>query len=298
MKAHRDFSTSAFSLPAVAPSVGPFASAGFLGLASPPALLVESEDALVAVEEGGAAIGGAGHRDIVDYRTPRGPGAGDLIARYAMEKKRGTEFAFDSLPVEAADVVASGLVRGGVDVEVTGGESTAVVQLPRSWDDYLADIGKKQRHELRRKRRRYEDLVGGVVHEIHRGEGWALGEFIRLHRLAGGDKGEVMGPEMTALFTALAGLEGWRIDVLRIPGTDSASACLFSYVDDDGFYLYNSSYEPSLGDASPGMVLIGACIQQAIEISVSRFDFLKGDETYKYRLGAEPRTLMEVSGRR
>ena len=40
---------------------------------------------------------------------------------------------------------------------VTETESTAVIELPGSFDDYLAGIGKKQRHELRRKRRRYEE---------------------------------------------------------------------------------------------------------------------------------------------
>ena len=36
----------------------------------------------------------------------------------------------------------------------------AVLTLPESFDAWLASIGKKERHETRRKRRRYEEMVG------------------------------------------------------------------------------------------------------------------------------------------
>jgi len=295
---HHDFGTDAFSLPAVAAACGPFSTPGFLTSVAPDALLLESEAGLMVVEETPGSVRGAGHRDVVDYRTPLGTDVEGLLSDYAASAPPGTEFMIDSLPLAAAEAVASGLAGAGFAVEMTETESTAVIELPGSFDDYLAGIGKKQRHELRRKRRRYEETVGTVVHEIHDGSGWAFDEFVRLHRLADGDKGGFMVPEMAAFFAALAALDGWRIDVLRVPGTDTAGACLFSFVDGDGFYLYNSSYQPSLSEVSPGMVLLGECIRQAIETSLPRFDFLKGDETYKYRLGAQARALHEVIGRR
>ncbi len=292
MKIHKDFDTEAFALPPVAPGTGPFSTAGFLRQVAPDALLLESPEALLAIEAGSGVVRGAGHRDLVDYRTPRGAGVGELLSDYAGNGPDGLTIEFDSLPIEAAEALGKALDSA----ELRETESTAVVDLPRSWDDYMSDIGKKQRHELRRKRRRYEEAVGPVVHEIHHGTGWAFDEFVRLHRLAPGEKGEFMSEEMAGLFAGLAGSSGWRIDLLRIAGTGVASACLFSFVDAEGFYLYNSSYDPDLGDASPGMVLLASCIEQAIEMGLPRFDFLKGDEQYKYRLGAEPRPLYEVTG--
>lgn len=294
MKGHRNFDTPGFDLPPVAPATGPFATAPFVHLVAPDALLLESNDGLLALETGSGVLRGAGHRDLVDYRSPRGDGLGDLLLGYAAELDETLRFEIDSLPIEAAEV----LVKALDAAEMRETEATAVVSLPASWDDYLSAIGKKQRHELRRKRRRYEEAVGGVVHEIHHGAGWGFDEFVRLHRLAPGDKGEFMDEEMARLFSGLAAMPGWRIDLLRIAGTDSASACLFSYLDADGFFLYNSSYDPDLGDASPGMVLLASCIEQAIEMGLPRFDFLKGDEQYKYRLGAEARPLYEVTGRK
>ena len=48
--------------------------------------------------------------------------------------------------------------------------------------------------------------------------------------------------------------------------------------------------------ASPGVVLVSMLIERAIEAEKRVFDFLKGDETYKFRLGAAPRPLYEVTG--
>jgi CelD/BcsL family acetyltransferase involved in cellulose biosynthesis len=37
-------------------------------------------------------------------------------------------------------------------------------------------------------------------------------------------------------------------------------------------------------------------VQQAIAAGLARFDFLKGDEAYKFRLGGRPRALFVVEG--
>ena len=43
---------------------------------------------------------------------------------------------------------------------VTRHQSAALVALPASHDGYLEDLGKKQRHEVRRKRRRFAEELG------------------------------------------------------------------------------------------------------------------------------------------
>jgi CelD/BcsL family acetyltransferase involved in cellulose biosynthesis len=85
--------------------------------------------------------------------------------------------------------------------------------------------------------------------------------------------------------------------VLRVPGTDRAAASLVSFSDDQGIYLYNSSYDPHLAEASPGIAIVGTLIEQAIAEGLPRFDFLKGAETYKFRLGAEARPLYRITSR-
>ncbi len=116
-----------------------------------------------------------------------------------------------------------------------------------------------------------------------------------MHRLAGGSKGHFMTAGMEAFFGGLHERAGAVIDMLG--GDDGVPvAAAFGFEDEDGYYLYNSAYDPETSHASPGVVLVGMLIERAIEAEKRVFDFLKGDEAYKFRLGAAPRPLFEVTG--
>lgn len=303
MKRHTNWDAPGFALTPAAPAVGPFPRRPFLRAVERLEAgrcryeLVESENALAALCHEDGVVRFLGSADLTDYHVPLGPGVADLMELLANELPAETRFDLDSLPIEAAKPIALGLERAGHPVEVVEDGLTAVVELPRSFDSYLEMIGKKQRHEVRRKRRRYEELLGEVVVETHTGTGWAFGEFVRLHRLADGPKGRFMTPETEAFFRELADTPGWRLDVLRLPD-GRAAACSFSFVDEEGIYLYNGSYDPALSAASPGVVLLGVLIEQSIQQGIPRFDFLKGDEVYKFRLGAEARRLYRVRSRK
>lgn len=283
----------------LAPAVGPFPLPGFVKAVTElrseqvdvlgdvqGALPVTVEDLLVTV---------AGHPDLTDYHSPLGDTVESIVADLTELIGRGHRLDLDSLPAEACNPLATGLRDAGVDIEVEEHTVSAVVSLPASFDEYLAALSKKQRHEVRRKRRRYEEAVGPVAHESHHDNGWALSEFFRLHRMSSGEKGGFMTPERQAFFATLLELDGWRVDVLRIPETERAAAALVSFSDVDGIYLYNSAYDPALSDASPGVAIVGTLIERAIEEGLPRFDFLKGDETYKFRLGAEARQLYRIT---
>lgn len=288
-----------FDLAPVAEGTGPFCTQAFLDTAARfeegTPLLAASETAFLPFRRVGDDIRFIGDPEVTDYHTPRGEGSEDLVASIA-EDAGSVRFVLDSLPEEAAKPLAAGLSAAGMDVSTRVHEVAAVLHLPATVDEYLASIGKKERHEVRRKRRRFEAMVGDVDHVVVSGAGWALDEFLRLHRLAAGEKGRFMTQERAALFTELAQIEGWRFDLLRV-GDRRAVAIMFGYVDPTGYYLYNSGYDPEASDASPGVVLLSVMIESAIEEGVGSFDFLKGDEAYKFRLGAERRPLIEIVAR-
>jgi CelD/BcsL family acetyltransferase involved in cellulose biosynthesis len=257
--------------------------------------LFESDDALAVLVVDDGVVRFGGDADLTDYHTPLGAGVEALFTEIAVEGV-GREFDLDSLPIEAAEPIVKGLERGGIRVGMERHTVAAVLDLPDTIDDYLSRIGKKQRHEVRRKRRRYEEAIGDVIYETRTEPCQAFEEFFRLHRLSGGAKGMFMTDEHERFFRELLEAPGWRIDVLRIPDQDRAAAGLFLFADAHGMYLYNSAYDPDLRDASPGVAIIGAAIERAIEDGLGRFDFLKGDEIYKFRLGAEERPLFRVRG--
>jgi len=167
-----------------------------------------------------------------------------------------------------------------------------VIALPNSWDAYLKLLSKKQRHEVRRKIRRSEEAgeVAWYIVDDSRDLAAEVDDFIELHRLSHPDKDEFMEPQMQRFFHAVARVmldSGWlQLSFLQVNGQKTAAMLCFDYA--DSILVYNSGYDPQMYSAiSPGIVLLARVIQHAIEgLGRAEFDFLQGDEVYKYRLGA------------
>jgi len=180
-----------------------------------------------------------------------------------------------------------------------------IIDLPDTWEAYLAMLSRKQRHEVRRKLRRARaagDITWYIVDRSHdlRAE---MEDFIELHRLSQPEKDQFMEPKMRAFFHAVARMAleaGWlQLSFLEVNGEKAATMLCFDY--GDCIMVYNSGYDPRrYRPLSPGIVLLTHCIKHAIELGRARFDFLQGDEAYKYRFGAREskvyRTLVTREG--
>jgi CelD/BcsL family acetyltransferase involved in cellulose biosynthesis len=83
-----------------------------------------------------------------------------------------------------------------------------------------------------------------------------------------------------------------RFDELWVEGACRASI----YGLDDGrrYCYYNSGYDPAWKHASPGLVLLGLSIEDAIKRGVKRYDFLRGTETYKFDWSNATRETVSV----
>lgn len=296
--AHKDWSTPAFGFEPVSGQTGPFSGRGFLEAVwnHDPAgdlHLAESGSALVPLVLDDTSIRWVGHPDLVDYRSPLGGDVPDLLAG-VLTANRGLRYSFDSLPDNAAAAVRKGLERAGVIEEPEQHALAARVLLPDSFDTYLHRIGKKERHEVRRKRRRFQETYGRPALVTATGTGPAFARFVEMQRNSPGPKGSFMTPKVEQLFAVLAGQAGWQVDLLETED-GRAVASTFSWCDAEGFYLYNSAYDQG-AEASPGIVLLSMLIERAIQTNLGVFDFLKGAEPYKFRLGAEPRPLYRFAG--
>ena len=71
-----------------------------------------------------------------------------------------------------------------------------------------------------------------------------------------------------------------RFDELWAEGECRAS--VYGLDDNRTFYYYNSGYDLEWANKSVGLVLIGLSVKSAIERGNSVYDFLRGDETYKF----------------
>ena len=180
--------------------------------------------------------------------------------------------------------------REGYVAEVEEVAMAPVVSLPSSWEEYLAGLTKKDRHEVRRKVRGVERAgnyrqytCGTTANDIRE----CMQEFFRLLRDSRADKAEFMTPERESFFSDAAlelGARGQlRLEFLELDGARVATCIGFDY--GDSYMLYNSGYDPRYSDLSVGLVNTALAIKGAIQAGKCCFDFLTGTERYKYHLG-------------
>ena len=163
-----------------------------------------------------------------------------------------------------------------------------------TWDEYLATLDKKARHEVRRKLRRAA-AVGQLSIEISPPTVEAVDEFIRLHVLRFGEHGlfpdNEGGARSRRFIHRLAELERAEPDggLMHVALVRCGPRLVFAAIAfDDGHtsYLYNAGMDPSASDASPGVTGTAVYFHDRIEAGRRRFDFLRGNEPYKYEWGA------------
>jgi CelD/BcsL family acetyltransferase involved in cellulose biosynthesis len=77
-----------------------------------------------------------------------------------------------------------------------------------------------------------------------------------------------------------------HVAILRIGGVPAAGAICFR--DRDAMDMYLTGMAPEFAESKPGWQVIACCVQRAIALGCDRFDFLRGDEEYKERLGGVP----------
>jgi CelD/BcsL family acetyltransferase involved in cellulose biosynthesis len=207
----------------------------------------------------------------------------------------------DLRPIPVASPTA-GLLTGlapsaGLTCRVDVEDRCPVIDLPESWEAYLAGLSGKDRHELRRKLRRAE--AGRPRVEVAR-TGAAMSVlmdgFIALHRRSKVGKARFMDDAMEVFFRevgqslAAAGLAAlWMLWL-----EDRPAAALFCLEQAGTVSLYNSGFDPDARAMSPGVVLIARTIEDAIARGFRRYDFLRGEEAYKYGFGAVPTEVLRV----
>jgi CelD/BcsL family acetyltransferase involved in cellulose biosynthesis len=182
----------------------------------------------------------------------------------------------------------------GFAVSIEPEDVCPVVSLPQDWTGYLELLDKKQRHELRRKLRRATGNNASIDWYIVSSEhnlDEEMQYFFAMMAASDPDKAVFLAdPLNKAFFTAITQVmlaAGWlQLSFLTINGERAATYLNFDY--NEQILVYNSGLlQDDYGHFSPGILLLAYNIQHAIETHHTTFDFLQGDEEYKYRMGGQ-----------
>ena len=223
------------------------------------------------------------------------------VAAYLADAERPAWDLVDLRRLRAGDAAADGLTRAferaapGAGWVVTREREDVcpVASLPAGLDfeGYLGTLGKKDRHEIRRKVRRAE-AAGEVRLERSSRPIDDLDAFVELHQKRWGAEGLFPPTQggaasrrfFAGLFEDCAPTGIVDLSFLTVGGRRIAAGVTFD--DGDSVYYYNAGVEPDARELSPGVVMVACYMRRAIELGRHRVDFLRGDEPYKYEWGA------------
>ena len=189
----------------------------------------------------------------------------------------------------------------GFSTVVEQQEVCPVIELPEAWGDYLLMLDKKQRHELRRKLRRIHGSENEIDWYIVNGRhdlDAEVEQFIRLMAASDPDKQNFLRDDSNLRFfkdiVPLAQERGWlQMNFLTVG--EERVAAYFNFVYGKRVMVYNSGLNHQrYGQLSPGIVLLAYNIQFAIEQGYRSYDFLRGDESYKYHMGGRDTAVMNI----
>ena len=164
-------------------------------------------------------------------------------------------------------------------------------------EDGMANVPKKTRSNWRYAVRRLE-REGARIDLVREEEAAAaVRELERLHSMRWEAEGKlgVLADELAAGHLRLAVPELARAGILRmhrLHWEGEAIAILLAMRGARSTCYYLSGFEPKWARLSPGTALVGAAIARAASEGCEEFDFLRGQEDYKYAWGATERPML------
>jgi len=224
-----------------------------------------------------------------------------LLQARAVERDR---WELHAVPADSPTVTAlpSLAAAYGLAAETLLEERCPVLDLPGTWDAYLASLSGKHRHELTRKIRRLErECPGARVTAVAEPDALRarLDDFVGLHRASRAGKAKFMDARMEGFFRSviheLAMAGGARLWFLDHDTGPLASFVCLEWAGIVG--VYNSGFDPRHAVLAPGLVLLAHVVRDAIERRRRRVDFLRGEERYKYQFGPTPEAVYAVTVR-
>jgi CelD/BcsL family acetyltransferase involved in cellulose biosynthesis len=238
----------------------------------------------------GDSLVGSDYLDVLVDGT-KGPAALQCLSIFILSQKKEWDYIdlSDTLPDSNATCLCENLVANQMKVEVVPSSICPYVILPGSAEGYLSSLGPKVRKRLRYNLRALQ-REGAVEFATARSGPdleKAFDELLQLHRARLGTRGGTsafldprIAPFHRAVLGPLSAAGRVRIHLLKLRGVSIAA--LYALSAGPRMFYYQSGMHPEYGRFSVGSVLIRYAIEDAILSHCHEFDFLRGDEPYKF----------------
>jgi CelD/BcsL family acetyltransferase involved in cellulose biosynthesis len=230
-----------------------------------------------------------------------------VVAEIAQRRKEWDVLAFSCFPGDSA--IGPSLRQRGLRFRQRRTATYPRIELPGSFDEYLATLPRKRRSNLRRHLRRLEDgelevrrvsepaAIGAAIDRWHslKLSWWEAKEGAEIHAGQRGPRFVGFLKDLMPLMVPAGLGEVWELrHSAKVVGVE------ISLLDRRTFYSWEGGHDVAVADLGPGKVAIGEGIRLSIAAGRRYYDMMRGGESYKYWYGSRDRmshTLLVANNR-
>jgi hypothetical protein len=206
--------------------------------------------------------------------------------------------------VDGEDCVVARLMehleKAGCTVDRRPGPCCWRLDLPTTWESYVASMGKSQRRTVRRLEREMSEADDLVLHStLQPGElPRAMDILVDLHqrrRKMLGDEGCFASERFLGFYRDVVPelFRQGRVQIHWLELGGKPIAAEYQLLGNGVIYVYQAGVDPDAMEHEPGNMINVAILRRAIEQGFRAYDFLRGDEQYKSRFRAQPRPSVD-----
>ncbi|MBI2572025.1 MAG: GNAT family N-acetyltransferase [Candidatus Schekmanbacteria bacterium] len=223
----------------------------------------------------------------------------EALAKHVTVRRRALVLGQLAAGESFARRLAARLVGRGWHQSATTTNVCPIVRLEQpTFEDYIASLGPRHRQNFRARCRKLQQryavsfaLAGTDQERREALEDLLVLHFKRWQERGGSDAFHTRSLRDFHEELSREALErGWlRLFLMRLDGRPAAAVYGFRF--GHRFLYYQAGFDPALADRGVGLVMAGLVIRHCMEEGVTEFDFLHGEEPYKYLWAGERRTL-------
>ena len=170
--------------------------------------------------------------------------------------------------------------------------------LPESFNVYLQSFKRKKRYNLNASVRKFEKAGGNYCSaKNYTDKRDFLKHLFSIHARRSAERNiesSFAGEELFQFHESLLNkMDTIWLRSLEIDG--KIIAVLYGFLHQDRFFYYQIAHDPLFRKQSPGTVLLYKVIEECCNSGVKEFNFLQGDEGYKWQWTKESRRLQNVT---
>lgn len=255
-----------------------------------------TEDVIIPLAREENTLTFSGGHEVADYMDAIGedkqkPKAWRQLASLA--KNEGvTDFFLPNVPENSSTLNFFTSLEGS---SIQKDDSTPIVHLPSSWDSYIESLDRHNRHEVKRKLKKFErehpdtSIVQLDINDE---------SIASLFRLMESDaaKKKFLTPPVRNFFSAITTKLHSTSRILQLKNMGDLVAAILEFIDGGQVYLYNSGFDEKHFSGA-GFYLKSKALQRAISEGYRTYNFLQGQERYKYELGAKDFLVYTVTAK-